>query len=111
MEEEFFPFDYYPLYVWGSAYVMPMNIADIAFGVAEFLSFMNNEDAFLTGIVRTVLGVDLFGVQNFPHEDDLDTPCLFVSTLKVATHGITAQKMLNIWETLSYKLSECRPNL
>lgn len=103
-----FPLDVYPTYTCGNTYVISTNIAGYMYYTAGLLPYINIEDVFVTGIVRTFLSADLVDVIGFTHWfEKKPVPCEFKNNVRISATKVQDYLQLAIWEGLKRNLTDC----
>ena len=103
-----FPLDVYPTYTCGNTYVISTNIAAHMYYTAGLLPYINIEDVFVTGIVRTFLGAEITDVVGFTHWfERRPVPCEFKNNVRISATKVLDSLQLYIWEGLKRNLTDC----
>jgi len=107
-----FPFDHFPPYESGSAYVITGDLVHELFVTAEFVPYISIDDVYVTGILGRILGVKHVRQRGFAFwTDKPPTDCDLVLNRVVTGTKMTPPNLLNIWKRLkqNLKCSVCTP--
>ncbi|KAL4232419.1 hypothetical protein ACF0H5_009987 [Mactra antiquata] len=104
-----FPLDTYPYYTCGNTYVIPGELAKDLFYTAGFLPYLNIEDVFVTGVLRSFIKAAIFDVIGFTHWfEKRPKPCEFKNTVRISATKITDYMQYEIWEGIKQQqLKDC----
>lgn len=103
-----FPLSVYPTYTCGNTYVISGKMAAHIYYTAGLLPYLNIEDVFVTGIVRTFLNAELVDVPGFTHWfEKKPKPCEFKNTIRISATKVSDNMQMDIWEGLKTKEADC----
>ena len=103
-----YPLSVYPTYTCGNTYVISGKMAAHIYYTAGLLPYLNIEDVFVTGIVRTFLNGELMDVPGFTHWfEKKPKPCEFKNQIRISATKVTESMQNAIWEGLKTKEADC----
>lgn len=103
-----FPLNVYPTYSCGNTYVISGNMAAHIYYTAGLLPYLNIEDVFVTGIVRTFLNAELSDVIGFTHWfEKKPKPCEFKNSVRISATKVADFMQYEIWEGLKNNEADC----
>ena len=103
-----FPFPVYPTYTCGNTYIVPGSTARQIFNMARFLDYMNIEDVFVTGILRTLIKAEIKDVVGFTNwYEKKPLPCEFKNSIRISATRVTGDMQYDIWEGLKSNVRNC----
>ncbi|KAL3836334.1 hypothetical protein ACJMK2_021767 [Sinanodonta woodiana] len=89
------PSSKYPPYVSGTSYILPYDSIPDMLDLAERLPYCPVDDAFMTGVMRAILEINIKHSAHFTHMAERKiTPCLFHSKIAVTNTNINCVHML-----------------
>ncbi|KAL3881247.1 hypothetical protein ACJMK2_027703 [Sinanodonta woodiana] len=95
VSKEEFPSSHYPPYVSGTAYILPSNMISDMIDLAQKLPYCPVDDAYLTGVLRSILDIKLQHSVQFTHMGEMKfNPCEFHLKFAVTNIGPTCMEML-----------------
>ncbi|KAL3864902.1 hypothetical protein ACJMK2_006549 [Sinanodonta woodiana] len=109
VKKEELPTSTYPSYVSGTAYILPFDVIPDMLDLAERLPYCPVDDAFITGVLRVILNINIQHARGFTDMMELKfNPCLFYS--KIAVTNIDTKCMNMLWNltTRDYKDFVCK---
>jgi len=96
-----FPFDRYPPYESGSAYVITGDLVHQLFVTAEFVPHIHVDDVYVTGILGRILGVNHVRQRGFAYwTDKPPSACDLVMNQVVTGTKMTPTNLLALWKQL-----------
>ncbi|KAH3789932.1 hypothetical protein DPMN_168124 [Dreissena polymorpha] len=102
-----FSLNEYPTYVPGNSYVVSGSIAARIDSIAELLPYINIEDAFVTGIIRKLLGIKIVNGVGFTHwYDKQPKPCEFHNKVRISATKVTEGLLYELWEGLKRNITD-----
>lgn len=103
-----YPLKVYPTYTCGNTYVISGNMAANIYYTAGLLPYLNIEDVFVTGIVRSFLSAELTDVIGFTHWfEKKPKPCEFKNSIRISATKVQDYMQYSIWEGLKTKEADC----
>ena len=109
MEE--FPLEKYPTYSQGNCYTLSGSIVGRIVHIAQRLSYLHIEDAFITGVVAgrflKAKLVKIIGNSNWKEKGYIPNPCSFVKYNWVSTTNMSPLLMNKTWSALRSYKSKC----
>lgn len=103
-----FPLSVYPPYTCGNTYVISGKMAAGIYYTAGLLPYVNIEDVFVTGIVRTFLNAELVDVIGFTHWfEKKPKPCEFKNPTRISATKVADYVQYELWEGLKTKETDC----
>ena len=95
-----YPMSEYPPYVTGGTYVISGNIAWKLVAVSGYMPYLKVEDAFITGVLRFVIGSYIEASPDFMNgEVSNPTPCNFMSGNMISANIRNVSLMTEMWTT------------
>jgi Galactosyltransferase len=99
---EEFPFDRYPPYESGSAYVITCDVIGELFDAAEYVPSIFIDDVYITGILGRIIGIQHDKQRGFAFWTDLaPTACQLIERKVLTGTKMTPQALRLIWTLLS----------
>ncbi|KAK3588388.1 hypothetical protein CHS0354_024279 [Potamilus streckersoni] len=93
---EEYPKSVFPHLTSGTAYILPFDVITNMLDMAERLPYCPVDDAFMTGVLRTILDLKVQHSADFTHMDEKKiNPCRFYSKLSVT--NISPKCMYILW--------------
>jgi beta-1,3-galactosyltransferase 1 len=103
-----YPLSVYPTYTCGNTYVISGKMAAQIYYTAGLLPYLNIEDVFVTGIIRSFLNAELVDVPGFTHWfEKKPKPCEFKNQVRISATKVTEAMQNAIWEGLKTKEADC----
>lgn len=94
----------YPSYASGNAYVLSADVLDKILQLAPLFKYVSIEDAFITGILATVAGVERVNLEGFTFwETARPHSCEFVNNRIYVGNNFTEHDHRKIWAMLHNK--------
>ncbi|XP_053407743.1 beta-1,3-galactosyltransferase 1-like [Mercenaria mercenaria] len=104
VERTRFPMHNYPNYTNGNCYVISGNAVGSLFEAAERMPYITVEDAFITGIVRTTLGLKLIDNKGFTRWNEKPPRlCGFHNDIRIAATNTDDDRKRKLWKALGYR--------
>ena len=108
VEPRLFPFPVYPTYASGGSYIIPGSKIMELYIMAGYFDYLNLEDVFITGILRTIIGFDIQNVVGFTHwYEKKPIPCEFKNSVRISATKVTKGMQYDIWEGLKSNIANC----
>jgi len=105
-----FPFDHFPPYESGSAYVIAGDLIHELFVTAEYVPHINIDDVYVTGILGRILGVNHVRQRGFAFwTDKPPSACDLLLNRVVTGTKMTPPNLISLWNQLKLNAS-CRVN-
>ena len=96
------PIPKYPVYTAGNAYVMSLDAVLKISQMSGHFPYVPMEDAFLTGILASVAGVNRFHVAGFTYWlENTPSTCQFVNDKRYIGNKYTPHTLRQVWRTLT----------
>ncbi|XP_067655846.1 beta-1,3-galactosyltransferase 5-like [Haliotis asinina] len=96
-----YPFRVYPPHVKGNIYILPTNMAMQILEAAEYMPYVNMEDAHITGILAKVVGANHKGIPRNEYNPHVRPGvCDFAKRRKFAGRDVSANYARDIWVKL-----------
>ena len=93
-----YPMREYPPYVTGGTYVISGNIAWKLLAVSGYMPYLTVEDAFVTGVLRFIIGGYIEAIPDFMNGEVTDpTPCKFMSENRISANIRNVTLMTEMW--------------
>jgi len=106
LSKEEFPFNIYPPYESGSAYVITGDLIHELFVTAEYVPHISIDDVYVTGILGRILGVKHVQQRGFAFwTDKPPTPCDLMLNRVVTGTKMTPQNLFSLWYQLQQNLT------
>ena len=108
--EEQFPFDVFPVYCAGAAYVASLDVARVIYETSEYKGHFAIEDAYVTGVVPRIAGLIPTGLSGFPfwitrlREENL---CKVISNELIGIHALPPQTLRDTWKKFLNPPEKC----
>ncbi|KAL3836112.1 hypothetical protein ACJMK2_021564 [Sinanodonta woodiana] len=95
VQVEEYPKSVFPHLTCGTAFILPFDVISDMLDIAERVPYCPVDDAFMTGVLRTILGLKIQHSADFTHMDEgtID-PCRFYSKIAVTNISPTCMHML-----------------
>ena len=101
-----FPFDIFPPYESGSAYVITGDLIHELFVTAEYVPHINIDDVYVTGILGRILGVTHVRQRGFAFWTDRPpTACELVLNRVVTGTKMSPPNLRSLWKQLDWNLT------
>ncbi|XP_046555218.1 beta-1,3-galactosyltransferase 5-like isoform X2 [Haliotis rubra] len=101
VSQQAYPFRVYPPHVKGNIYILPTNTAMQILEAAEYMPYVNMEDAHITGILAKVVGANHKAIpRNEYNPYGRPGVCDFAKRKKFAGNGVSAKYAKDIWVKL-----------
>ncbi|CAL1531315.1 unnamed protein product, partial [Lymnaea stagnalis] len=92
------PIDKYPIYTAGNAYVMSKDAVEKVLSLAPHFPYISVEDAFITGILASVGGVERINVAGFTRwSESFPDACQFANNKKYVGNNATDHRLRVTW--------------
>lgn len=98
---EVYPFDYYPNYAQGNAYVIPGALVPLFYNASLYLPFLPIEDVFITGFLSLSTGTELENIPGFTFTLQAEPVfCNFSSGGLISKTNVMPSDMYLMWDIL-----------
>ena len=104
-----YPFDKYPPYMTGSGYIISRHAALNTVLQSDTMNQFPVEDAFITGVLSHITGVDKIGVKDF--SDISKEKCDFILDKTMIANGMTATDMYDLWTVMKKGKSSAKKSV
>ena len=101
VKESLYPYDVYPPYMSGTSYIFSLQAALKVVLQSAIIPMIPVEDAFITGILPQMTGVEKIGVSGFTYLDEEQaSSCVFLMDQKMVGNNMTTEDNMYLWTQL-----------
>ena len=103
---DIYPMSEYPPYVTGGTYVISGNIGGKLLAVSTYIPYLTIEDAFITGVLRFIIGAYIEASPDFRNSDISDLkPCTFMLENAISANIRNVSLMEEMWNAQHQHIS------